>query len=398
MNCPRCDSSNIKKNGSIHNGKQKYQCKDCNRQFVLELKERLKYMVKFIVHGGYSKTATTFLQKKIFPYLGDVLYFGKQDGKIIPEELNDLYHIIFPSGVNMHHLYRLFFPSIASNVSYRRTINSSLIIPLFGDILLREMKKSGKNIILLSNESLFDFAASNAELNMLLLLRLFNYLQTNYSEKIKFKVMMTIRNQKNFLQSFYADSFSHLKGQFKSFEDFIQYGIKNNHEMIFGGCYYDLILEDMKKIYGQDNVRFFVYEKMKEDTKSYLHDIFQFIGTDHNVNTLDYNKKVNVNSKEGVHKIIEIRHSLFAIFIWGIYQHIKPILSPLESIKIFQIIKKTAKSYRKNSRKLFKRGEIKDFPNNLASIIDDMYKQSNNRLSKMLDINLEEYGYIGGYL
>ena len=34
MNCPECKSTNIIKNGSIHNGKQKYQCKDCERQFV----------------------------------------------------------------------------------------------------------------------------------------------------------------------------------------------------------------------------------------------------------------------------------------------------------------------------------------------------------------------------
>ena len=34
MNCPRCDSNNIIKNGSIHNGKPKSICKDCKRQFV----------------------------------------------------------------------------------------------------------------------------------------------------------------------------------------------------------------------------------------------------------------------------------------------------------------------------------------------------------------------------
>ena len=34
MNCPKCNSLNIVKNGSIHNGKQKFQCKDCGRQFV----------------------------------------------------------------------------------------------------------------------------------------------------------------------------------------------------------------------------------------------------------------------------------------------------------------------------------------------------------------------------
>ncbi len=34
MNCPKCDSKNITKNGSIHNGKQKFKCKDCKRQFI----------------------------------------------------------------------------------------------------------------------------------------------------------------------------------------------------------------------------------------------------------------------------------------------------------------------------------------------------------------------------
>jgi IS1 family transposase len=34
MQCPECHSDQIIKNGSIHNGKPKYSCKDCRRQFV----------------------------------------------------------------------------------------------------------------------------------------------------------------------------------------------------------------------------------------------------------------------------------------------------------------------------------------------------------------------------
>jgi transposase-like protein len=34
MECPVCNSTNIIKNGSVHNGKQKYRCKDCGRQFI----------------------------------------------------------------------------------------------------------------------------------------------------------------------------------------------------------------------------------------------------------------------------------------------------------------------------------------------------------------------------
>ena len=34
MECPRCGSERVIKNGSIHTGKQKFLCKDCTRQFV----------------------------------------------------------------------------------------------------------------------------------------------------------------------------------------------------------------------------------------------------------------------------------------------------------------------------------------------------------------------------
>ncbi len=32
--CPKCGSSHTIKNGSIHNGKKKYKCKDCDYQFI----------------------------------------------------------------------------------------------------------------------------------------------------------------------------------------------------------------------------------------------------------------------------------------------------------------------------------------------------------------------------
>ena len=41
MNCPACNSNRIKKNGSIHNGKQKYMSKDYNRQFVRDPQNKI---------------------------------------------------------------------------------------------------------------------------------------------------------------------------------------------------------------------------------------------------------------------------------------------------------------------------------------------------------------------
>ena len=35
LTCPRCQSSQVVKNGKIHNGQQNFKCKNCLRQFVL---------------------------------------------------------------------------------------------------------------------------------------------------------------------------------------------------------------------------------------------------------------------------------------------------------------------------------------------------------------------------
>ena len=32
--CPSCSSEKIVKNGRIHNGKQRFKCNECNRQFI----------------------------------------------------------------------------------------------------------------------------------------------------------------------------------------------------------------------------------------------------------------------------------------------------------------------------------------------------------------------------
>ena len=39
--CPNCNSTNTKKNGHIHNGKQNHYCKQCFRQFVLNREQIL---------------------------------------------------------------------------------------------------------------------------------------------------------------------------------------------------------------------------------------------------------------------------------------------------------------------------------------------------------------------
>ncbi len=338
-------------------------------------------MIRVIVHGGYVKTATTFLQDKIFSQLSDVSYLGKlHGGKMISPEFKRCYQSIFPS--------------LSASKSTVRARNSAPLISCLGDILLNQIKQTKKEILLLSNECLIDYANYNAELNMFLLARLFSYLQDNCDHPIQFKVMMTIRNQKDSLKSLYAYDYTHLKERFSSFEKFIEYGLKNQHEIVFGGYHYDLVLEDMKKIYGADNVRFFVYEKMKKDIRSYIQDILDYIGTSQKIEELDYTQATNVNSDDGVHRIRDVKRGIIALMILKIYQRNKRTIQRLEAMSIFKMIKKVTRSYCKRSMKVIDRGGLYSFPKELAENIDYMYKETNSRLSEMLNIDLSEYGYV----
>ena len=40
MRCPTCQGTQLVKNGTIHNGKPKWKCKECGRQFVAEPNQR----------------------------------------------------------------------------------------------------------------------------------------------------------------------------------------------------------------------------------------------------------------------------------------------------------------------------------------------------------------------
>jgi transposase-like protein len=41
MNCPNCQGEKIIKYGKIHNGKQRFECKECGRQFVENPKNKI---------------------------------------------------------------------------------------------------------------------------------------------------------------------------------------------------------------------------------------------------------------------------------------------------------------------------------------------------------------------
>ena len=104
MECPHCLSQAIVKNGYIHNGKQKYRCKDCGRQFVENpenknqaipqetiklidklLLERLALAGIVRVTGVSAKWLQTYVNKKYAEIPKQVSVTKKPKGKLTIE-------------------------------------------------------------------------------------------------------------------------------------------------------------------------------------------------------------------------------------------------------------------------------------------------------------------------
>jgi insertion element IS1 protein InsB len=55
MLCPSCGSERTIKNGTIHNGKQKYECKQCSRQFVDNPQNKIIVLRRSFAFSGYER-------------------------------------------------------------------------------------------------------------------------------------------------------------------------------------------------------------------------------------------------------------------------------------------------------------------------------------------------------
>lgn len=88
--CPSCTSNLIKKNGHIHNGKQKYQCLACKKQFVLDpaqkiIDEKTKSLVRKTLLERVSLEGVCRIFDVSMPWLLD---FIDELVRELPENLN----------------------------------------------------------------------------------------------------------------------------------------------------------------------------------------------------------------------------------------------------------------------------------------------------------------------
>ena len=327
--------------------------------------------IDLYIHPAYGKTATTFLQEKIFEKTGFVNlgkphdFTNKQKEKLVSLQ------------------YKIFQPKYSFNRMY--PVNYSFLIKKYVNELTNFILNSKKQNFILSDECIFDRINYFGYFNIYLLKEVIELLSVNFD--ISIKCIISIRKQYEYLISSYAYDNHRLKKNFGSFENFLNEILSdNNLSEIYQ---YDLLIKKIKKIYNCE-ILVLPMEELENSYTEYLNKIENFLNVkiknDLKDNTEVYKNSILINNKKSYY----IRTLDFRSIIEG----------PIENLNIFlkkySIYKKNLKyiRYIKNiiTPKILKKNLI-SLNENQKKEIQQHFKKSNQILEKITNLNLKKFNY-----
>lgn len=216
-------------------------------------------MTTLFVHLGYPKTATTTFQQHVFPYHPEICYLGK----LIP---------------GFRYLDPRLFPLLddmmtADSLSFRG-------VELARDAMSRHLQHCDRSALLISSESFLHVTATDLGV-------VAERLRAAFSPC---KVLITIREQRSMLRSFYG-----LHGRFGQYifvtkpeteplklplamDYWLDVCFRAYHRNLPALLCYDRVVKRYQDLLGQENVGVFLFEELTRDPKTYVEQIAEFMG------------------------------------------------------------------------------------------------------------------------
>lgn len=223
-------------------------------------------MSTLFVHLGYPKTATTTFQQHVFPNLPDLVYLGK----LIPS-----FRYIDPA------IYPLINElMVADSVSYGG-------VAALRDALAPHRVAAAGRPLLISSESFLHVSATDPGVVAARVQAAFD----------PCKVIITIREQRSLLRSFYG-----LHGRFGqylfvtkpelealplplSIDRWLDLCFRSPFRNLPALLHYDLIIDHYRRLLGSGNVGVFLFEELRREPQSFNRRLAEFLGLDPGVMT-----------------------------------------------------------------------------------------------------------------
>jgi len=329
--------------------------------------------MRLIIHPGYSKTATTFFQNKVFPKINGLDYIGKLNPGMANKDIEDI-------------LLLDFFGQASSNYSKK--------VPQFARTIADYMLSSKNDTFLISIEELQDRDTNvvnkakkyntNTDYNLFRINLLFEAIKSLVGD-LTLDFLITIREQKSFLCSNYAGSYPvFMKSMYNfnsvdTFEKFIEDGLCSPYDNWIGSLFY---ADEIKKYEELElgSVKVMLYEDFKYDPVAYLNELFSFLGFA--VDPLEF---IN-DPAENVSSDFSGNYFNSGGFLYKILSSIYLAFPNYFRERFFASIKGFL--YKKVTDKVYVKMNDKH-----AAMLDDLYRENNLILSKKYGLNLRARGY-----
>jgi len=321
------------------------------------------------------------MQRQIFPKIDNSIYFGKYDNDLM---LNDSFH-------ELH--YKIFTPLYS--LKRYRSRNSEILLDKYASFIsdrIIDQSQKCKNDVdsaILSNETILDYGMYNAELNLLLLKRVTNKIKKNLSAyfNVEIQILVTFREQCSLLQSFYAYNYPNLRDKHSSLDSFIENGLANHHDEIFGSLWFDEIFDLVHLVFDNDKVLFVPYEILRQDQNEFIKSTVGKLGLIKQ-GDLTYSstaKKENINKGRSGGNNLRSAGLFSKVLDMATYCKFLVPKSYVEQIKQMVITIQSKQNVTIGA-------EVK-ITEKHSQQVRKLYRKSNARMAKLTSTNLESLGY-----
>lgn len=201
------------------------------------------------------------------------------------------------------------------------------------------------------------------------------------------KVLIIIREQKSMILSAYGQNIR--KGGRQSIEQFISTeNFKSGRYPLFRlyVLKYDLLIKYYQELFGENQVLVLPFELLKKDPISYIEHIFNFVGIQNKIiNQERFPLLTNANYKSFTLKIHKIINNFF-IFPYRGYINSSDSFLWKCLWKFFSLLDKYIPQKLQDQEKLY-------LDKIVSAYIKNMYIESNQKTSQLIKMDLSKFGY-----
>lgn len=312
-------------------------------------------MTSIVIHIGYHKSGSTYLQKSVFPYL-PVNY-------------------IFLAGYKRH---------VLNLVESQKHFDKKYLVNWADSEIDRKYKHNKHGVTIISHEELSGHPHGHRRVDPFATARNLKHAFPNA------KILITIRNQLDYLLSIYTYRVA-IKGQeSRSLEKFLG---EEGKLGLFSKLEYDKLAEYYTSLFGGENILVLPLEMLRTKPQIFHNELADFLKVS-NMHTTVGNI---VNASTNLTLVIQFWRLINFVFVFFIralrFLHIEPREEyPYLKLRgIFYTFKRATTKYLnkvfKSSKKLY------IAPPTISDKLLKRYAESNVRLHKLTNLNLKDYGY-----